>query len=281
MAQDNWGRDAFERIEPLLAQVDDDTLAPMSTSVTGAAMAAIAVSKLVMEPAMYATFQRLAALEDFDFDMRHVDGLADLAWGTLYVAKETARLRHALTRSRLPDDLVQEATAIKARMQSCCEYHLIDHPEAGTEVERLRAGRGHRDLALDLLGYADLYQRYQPVVATDSKHYRASDAADALRLSKELFGLLGDALIERERSVSAQLNRAWTLLVDSYNEVRTVGHFLFRRDPVTADQMFPSLFAVGRAPQTRRGNDEPIDDLPPLPPEDPAAQPDAPSAAQA
>lgn len=273
MAQDNWGRDAFERIEPLLAQVDDDALAPMNTSITEASLAAVGASQLVMEPALYARFQSVASAAAPEFDMRHVDGLADLAWGTLYAAMEAARLRHALTRSRLPDDLVQHASETKARMQSCCEYHLLDHPQAGTEVERLRAGRGHRDLAMDLHGYAVLYQKHQDLLETDRKHYRASDVADAFRLSKEILALLGGALVERERSLTAQLNRAWTLLVDSYGEVRALGHFLLRHDLVTAEQMFPSLFTVGRAPQPRRGGNEPVDDLPPLPPETPAPTP--------
>lgn len=267
MGREERARAAYERILPRLELVDEAALAPRSTNMAEAALAAIGVAQRVAEPALYVRFQSMAGAE---FDIAHAHNLGDLAWGTLYVAMETEKIRFVLSRSRLPEELLAEATEIERRMQACCEYLLADHPTAGPEVERLRAGRGHRDLAADLHGYTALYKAYKELLEKDPKNYRASDVDDALRLGEEIFSLIGGSLTEKERSASAQLLRAWTLLLKSYEEVRAVGHFLLRHDTDSAELMFPSLFTVGRAARSRRGDDAPVVDLPGLPDELPA-----------
>jgi hypothetical protein len=213
-----------------------------------------------------------------------VDDLVDLAWGTLYAAIQADKLRYVLTRSRLPAALLEQATEVEQRMQACCEYHLADHPVAGPEVERLRAGHGHRDLAADLHGYAMLYKEHEPLLASDLKHYRASDVEDAIRLSEEIYAVIGGSLTEKAQSATAQMHRAWTLLKQCYDEVSAAGRFLFRHDATTAGLMFPSLIAVGRSASTRRrdeAGDEPAGDEPAVLAAPPAVQPGTDIAAQA
>ncbi|WP_437896447.1 hypothetical protein [Sorangium sp. So ce124] len=68
---------------------------------------------------------------------------------------------------------------IEGRMQALFEYHLSDDPVIKPELDRLRPGTGHRDLANDLLGYARIYELRADVVKDDRKLYRAGDAARA------------------------------------------------------------------------------------------------------
>lgn len=250
IANDEHVWQAYDRIQPRLQAVADSELAAPKTNIAEAALVATAVARRVVEPDLYARFQAQAAAGELD--MAHVDDLGDLAWGTLYAAMKADRLRYVQTRARLPEDLLSRASEVEQRMQACCEYHLADHPTAGLEVERLRAGKGHRDLAGDLYGYATLYRQHEALLANDSKHYRASDAGEAFHLSREIYALLGDALVDKQRLASEELVRAWTLLLASYNEVGAVGRYLLRRDPDTATLLFPSLVTAGRAPRRRR-----------------------------
>jgi hypothetical protein len=268
MGREKRARAAYARILSRLEQVDETALAPRTTNMSEAALASIGVAERVAEPALYARFQSIPATE---FDIAHADDLGDLAWGTLHAAMEADKIRYVLSRSRLPEGLLDEATEVKNRMQASCEYLLAEDPTAGPEVERLRAGRGHRDLAADLHGYAALYEAHQALLEKDPKNYRPSDMDDALRLGEEIFSLVGGSLTEKERSASAQLVRAWTLLLQSYEEVRATGHYLLRHDKASAEMMFPSLFTIGRAPRSRRDDDAPVVDLPGLPDEPTAA----------
>lgn len=252
MATEDRAQAAFERILPRIEQVTDTELAPTNTNIPEAALAAIGVAERVLEPTLYARFQSLSATE---FDIAHVNDLSDMAWGTLYAANQAEKLRYVLTRARLPPTLLILATEVEQRMQACCEYHLADHPVAGPEVERLRAGHGHRDMAADLYGYTMLYKEYEPLLSSDKKHYRASDMEDAIRLSEEIYGIIGGSLTEKAQSASAQMYRAWTLLKQCYGEVGAAGRFLFRHDAATAEIIFPSLFTVSRSAPTRRRDD--------------------------
>lgn len=274
IANDERVWQAYDRIQPRLQTVADSELAPTNTNMAEAALVATAVARRVTEPELYARFQAQAAAGELD--MAHVDDLGDLAWGTLHAAIKADRLRYVLTRARLPEDLLARASAVEQRMQACCEYHLADHPTAGPEVERLRAGHGHRDLADDLYGYAALYRAHEALIARDIKHYRASDANEAFHLSREIYALLGDALVAKQRSASAELVRAWTLLLASYGEVSAVGRYLLRRDPATAATLFPSLVAAGRTARRRRGAPAGAEPSPPQDP--PTAQPTEPAA---
>lgn len=255
---------AFGRIQARIDALSDEELAAGNTNMAEGAVAAVGVAARISEPDILGRYQSLPATE---FDLTHVNDLADLAWGTLHAARMADQARHGLSRARLPPDLVATATATRARMQACCEYHLDEHPVAGSELARLRAGQGHRDLADDLLGYAALYQEHRALLERDTRHYRAEDADEAVRLGETIYALLGDAITAESRSAVNQLVRAWTLLVRSYAEVSETGRWLFRHDAATAERLFPSLFTIGRSTRPRRRDDapdtgEPADQVP-------------------
>ena len=140
-------------------------------------------------------------------------------------------------------------------MQACCEYHLNDHPEVGPHLAALRSGSGHQDLAADLLGYAGVYREHWDVLSADKKHFRPADADDAVKIAEEMIALLGARLGPEARLAADHLARAWTLLLDTYEEVASTGQWLVRHE-ANAEHAFPSLFSLVRTRRSRKPKPE-------------------------
>jgi hypothetical protein len=122
-------------------------------------------------------------------------------------------------------------------------------------LRMLSPGTGHRDLATDLLGYAEIDEARPAEAASDTTNYRATDVADARRIAGEILAHLSAAMSPKARDAYDLLQRAWTLLLQIYFEVQKVGLCLLRHDP-RQDEWFPSLFAAGRSGRPRKKKDE-------------------------
>jgi len=122
-------------------------------------------------------------------------------------------------------------------------------------LEKPRPGNGHQDLALDLLGYADIYTARPKEVAADTTNYRATDIGDARRVAGEILSHLAAAQSPKARDAYDLLQRAWTWLLRVYAEVQEVGRCLLRYDP-RRDERFPSLFAAAKAGRPRKKKGE-------------------------
>ena len=62
------------------------------------------------------------------------------------------------------------------------------------------------------------------------------------KIAGEILSHLSAAMSPQAKEAYELLQRAWTVLLDVYFEVREVGQCLLRRDP-KRDEWFPSLFA--------------------------------------
>ena len=245
------GQIAYEGLQPLLAALPEDELLTINIDMTGAAIGAIGVAERAREPALLARFQSLPPSE---FDPTQIELLLMLGWAALYVATRIGEGRGS-GRAKLPPELVESAITLETRMQICCEYHLGDHPEAGGHLARLRPGNGYRDLAADLLGYAELYRIYQDVLSRDFKHYRATDEAEAVQTAEQIYTLLGEVVTAEPQISSIDARRIWTLLVPTYENVAETGRWLLRREASRAERLFPSLFLVSRAGRRSRSGE--------------------------
>ena len=243
------GKAAFDMLLPRYDAMSADTLVMINADVGLAAVAALGVAARANAPEMLLRFKSLPATE---FDVKTVEELPTMAWACWFAATEDQRARAMTTEAKLPADLVQKAVAIEARMQACCEYYFNDDPEIGPYVAMLRSGSGHRDLAADLLGYAGIYREHYAIVSVDKKHFRATDADDAVTVAEEMLAQLGNRLGPEGRDTHHYLVRAWTLLLDTYEEVAATGRWLSRREP-GADKLFPSLYALARTRHGGRG----------------------------
>lgn len=242
------GQAAFQAIQPQLVVLSDDELLPINVDMTAAAIGAIGVADRAREPSLLARFQSLPLGE---FDVTQLDRLSELGWAGLYVVSFASH-PGGRGRSKLPGDLVEYASTLEARMQICCEYHLGDHPVAGPQVTALRSGQGYRDMAADLLGYSGLYGTYKDVLSRDTKHYRESDEADAVRTAEQIYTLLGEAVTAETTISNIEVRQVWTLLVRTYEDVAETGQWLLRNEPRRAERLFPSLFRVSRSGRRRR-----------------------------
>jgi hypothetical protein len=241
-------RAAFVAIEPAAKDVPADQLATGNLNIIAVAIAAVGVSSRCTDPALYARFQSLPAGE---FDMRNLDGLSNLAWGTWHAGNLAQSIKAQKSAAKLPADLVHLALQVESRLQRCCEYYFSDDPALSIELARLRPGVDYPDLAADLAGYARIYEAKLDVVSKDTKFFRPTDREDALRISAQIISHLGEGVTAEVTSASDAAVRCFTLLSRSYEEVASAGRWLQRRDP-NVETFFPSLYAVARRAPSRK-----------------------------
>lgn len=233
----------FRVVEPRLFLIPRHILVTPNVDVQIAATFAIGLSRTLQADSVRKRFRNLTKCGEYDD--RCVDELPVVARAAWYVRHKVLLGQATRSEAQLPLSLVEQATTLRARMLKCVEYHLGDHPEEAATIAALRAGQGYQDLANDLLGFADMYERRRDEIAHDKRAYRSTDAAGARRLAGQILSLLGaQGSPEQGRWVDLQ-SRAWTLLLQVYDEVRRGGRFLFARE--NPDTMFPSLVAVARA----------------------------------
>ena len=236
------GEAALDALGPTLADLSEGEMITVNLDVEVATYAALGVVGFVSDADVRARF---AQLPEEELDITHVDGLGDACFATLHAIAEARAAGALKDGAAVPAALTAEATELEERMQALCEYHFSDDPEIKPELDRLRSGSGHRDLANDLLGYARIYELRAGVVEADGKYYRAGDAARAKELAGLMIQKLSAAMTPRARAAYDRYVRVWTLLNQRYDEVRAAGVWLYRKDSLV-QQRFPSLFAAAR-----------------------------------
>jgi hypothetical protein len=158
-------------------------------------------------------------------------------------------------------------------MQELCEYKFKRDTKIAPLLALLRPGSGYRDLAGDLLGYAGIYLMMPKEVASDETNYRSTDVADAHRIAGEILAHVAASMTPKAREAYELMQRAWTLLVQTYFEVQEVGKTLLRRDP-KRDDWFPSLYAAGKSGRPRKKKGDAV--APGTPSDDASPKADAP-----
>ena len=240
---------AFSTLKDRLDELDGYRRA--NTDIDRAAILAAAVGRMVRASELRARF---ASLPGAYFDVDLVDILEPAALATWYAS---LRLRDATVLSSaatVPAALVGEATTVKQRMMRVLAYNLDDDVDVASKLDDIRQGTGHVDLASDLMRLARLYDEHASALAQDNRLYRAGDADEARRLALAIHQILGDGL-EGDREYWADYRlRAWSFLVNTYEEVSAAGRWLFRNDE--PERHFPSLYTVGRQRRRPAGNDD-------------------------
>ena len=213
----------------------------LTVDLQDAVIRALGVARFVAQAGVRARFELLPPEL---FDPTHLDELLTLALATHHGHVELQTLRAGGSTAKLPADLVAQAGEVRGRMLELCEYMFRRDLRLALEVASIRSGTGYKDEAVDLVRLANIYDEQAETVARDPINYRATDAADARRLSQAILHELGNSQGADERAQLAIVTGLWTLLLRCYDEVQTAGSFLFRnQDP---ERKFPSLF-------TRRG----------------------------
>ncbi|MBK9264049.1 MAG: hypothetical protein IPM54_30135 [Polyangiaceae bacterium] len=237
------GKLALAQLAPRLKTLQPEDLLSTRIDLDAAAFAALATYMRATAPALRARFQKQH--DAGEFDIAHLDDLEELAFAVLYAHAEASAHRASDSGAKLPAALVERAIELEARMQALCEYHFRDDPEIAAELDRLRPGTSHRDLASDLNGYARIYDLRRDIVALDRKHYRETDLVDARAVAGVIFTTLSAGASSKARIAQDTLARAWTLLCRSYDEVRAVGLYVLRHN-ADKHRFFPSLFSAAK-----------------------------------
>jgi hypothetical protein len=240
------GEKALLQLMPRLNTLSADRLDRPRVDLDAAASGAIELARLVREPTLRSRFR---ALPPSEFDPEWLELLEPLGWALWHVHRAHQSAGAATVGAVVPVALSEAAVELERRMQTCVEYHLADHPEAGPKVAFLRVGTGYRDLAGDLMGYAELYRDYRDELCHDRKHYREGDADEAVQLATRLFEAL--ALGQGDQHRLTLRDRAWTLLARCYEEIGATGRWLLRHDP-NVGVLFPPLHALGRLGAVRK-----------------------------
>ncbi|NUN16044.1 MAG: hypothetical protein HUU55_20650 [Myxococcales bacterium] len=230
---------AYESIRERSEQLPASSLAKINVNLDDAALRAIRVGNVANKAPFFARFVHLGTEE---FDIAHVKNLPTYGWALYHTRVLFLSVEVTLSGTKLPATLTRDGQDTRKRMLRCADYYLKDDPTFGPELDAIRAGQGYSDLARDLAQLATIYQQNETLLAFDTKYYRATDAADALRLSGEILLTLADGLTPEQRVHMDRVTRVYTLLRQSYLEVRAAAMFLFRHEPLLL-QEFPSLWA--------------------------------------
>lgn len=252
-------RNAYNAVLPRVEALSIDQRTPITVDLQDAIIIALGVAQFVDQAEARARF---ALLPPEVFDPAHIDDLPTLALAAHhgYVLLQTARAGG--TEAMLSAELVAEAGEVRTRMLELCEYVFRRDPALSTEVASIRTGTGYKDLATDLVRLAKIYEDQAELVARDPINYRASDAADARRLSQTIMHQLSQNQNAGERHHYSVLTGIWTLLRGCHAEVQAAGTFLYRNQDEAGK--FRSLFTR----RSRRARPEPA---PPATPEPEAA----------
>ncbi len=236
-----------------------DLLVPR-LDIRAAALAALGVYAFVtqVEP-LHARFQKQSTIGEFDIES--IEGLKAASFLVFLTHAQAEAAGAFATDVKVPATLMQEGIEVEARMQELCEYKFKRDPKIAPLLALLRPGSGYRDLAGDLLGYADIYVMRPKQVASDETNYRSTDVADARRIAGDILAHLAAAMTPKAKEAYELMQRAWTLLVQTYFEVQEVGTCLLRRDP-KRDEWFPSLYAAGKSGRPRKKKDGAADEAP-------------------
>ena len=191
------------------------------------------VAMLESEPAIVLRLQSLPATE---LDPRHLEELRPMAlalsWAAQHVKSEQAVASNAL----VPSHVIEVGYAIRARMLELVSYHLRRIPSCWAEIEDIRYGSGHLDLASDLDRLAKLIVDHLPALQNDTLNYVATDVTEARANAVTIRTAYNSTATAKWTD---RARRVFALLDDSYSEVRAAAQFILRHEPAAEERFVP------------------------------------------
>lgn len=260
-AESDSAEAALAALTPRLLRLAAETVDQPRVDVRAAA--SFVLSEVVPKVTAPALLRRLQSLPAAEFDFSAVADLKPAALAALASQANLAAAAAQASGVRLPADLHEEATLVKARMLKVCAHQFEDHPRLGAEVADIRAGIGYLDLAEDLLRLAVLYKTEAATVALDRRYYDAKDLGRARALAERITGELRHG--QSGNTARDLAWRAYAFLEARYEEVASACRFLERK--AGGAEQFPSLRAATGLNRRRSRTKE----LPEPPPAQPPA----------
>ncbi len=253
------GEAGWVAIEPKARALPVDQIQRMSVNLYDGGLRAIHLGRFATSEPVAARIARLPADE---LDAQAFEILEPCGWAALHVSMQAEVAAVAESRATVPGALAAEGLEQVLRMRALADYYFADDPVLGPELASIRKGSGHKDLALDLVRYAAIYDAHHALVSRDPKHYRPGDASNARRLADAINEALAASQGPTAREWIEQKARVFTLLRNAYDEVHATLSWLFRRDPAAQRQL---IHLHGPAPKAA-SKPKPAEATPPAAP---------------
>ena len=224
-------RSAFERVSERLAALDGARISKLSLGVSKTVVVVLAahprIAKLVPE-----LKERIV-----DFPAEKVDELRDLALAAWYARQAPLPVEQEKSVKQLVDEGMTLRRTLLLEAEALAALGLLRQ----SQVDALRGGRGHLNLADGLLSLKRLYRESWRAIA--AKTAVTTDHLErAEKIGIELMQALGgNEVLQRGRARDVE-NRAMTLLVQTYDELRAAVVYV-RWKQRDADKIAPSLYA--------------------------------------
>jgi len=229
------GRSAWEEVrDAVLARTGTAARRPNVEVQEAAERVMSAMGALHADPTLYGRMKVLAEHGMFRFE--RLGRAQTLAWA-LWYCRSQAKASTALPAWKVPQALVDEGAAVRARMLRVMKYHLEFDAEDGPKVMSVTLGNDRRELANHLQLLGEVATAHADLLAGD-RQWRAADVKRAFELSKEFSLALGasDAVDWDERSAVL-----YAMLQEAYADVLATGRWLLREQPGEGERRFPKL----------------------------------------
>lgn len=204
------------------------------------------VAMLESEPAIVARLESLPAAE---LDPRHLQELKPMALALSWAAQQVKSEQAVTSNALVPSAVIELGYALRARMLELVSYYLRRIPACWAEIEDIRLGSGHLDLASDLDRLAKLVLDHLPALQNDTLNYVATDVAEARATAVTIRTAYNSTTTAKWTD---RARRVFALLDDSYSEVRAAAQFVLRHEPAAEERFVP--LRQGGTGRPRRAN---------------------------
>jgi hypothetical protein len=265
------GENAFKQLESALRAMTQDEIMPMTVDAQEAALAALALVSVARDPKR---LERLSLLMPALLEPKAIDQLELAAWATWYAHTQLQTELAQAKGAKVDADTYEASGRHLNKLLKLVEYHVGDQPRVAVELADIRSGAGYQDRATDLVRAAALFDRHHDELEQDARYYDAGLGDGARRYAEAIVESLRASLGRTAAEWSDLRSRAWSQMVQLYDQVRAAGEYVFRNEPEQAD-LFQKLRQVVVPNRRMRKDPTPAD-----PPETPAsvAGPNGPAA---
>lgn len=177
------------------------------------------------EQARFAAFD---GLEGFKASM--LDTLALAAQALWLVASKRAVIGGGDSARASLTALAQDGMALRSRIIKSVIYNLGDDPEVTTTIDKVRVGRGYRDLADDLQVLARLCTEHAAALA-DDRRFDPAAPREAEALAARILALITQDSSADDADLKTEAHRLHALIRAHYGVVRALAQFILRDDP--------------------------------------------------
>lgn len=255
-AQVSEGQRAFDALVAKLEAVAERDRVMPNVDLQDAALATLAIAERVADPSLAERVEKQVKAGEFARDT--IERAQQYAWAAVHIRRKLVLAADTRSEAKVSKSLADESAAVVERMRRVCDYNLDDLDGLAPVLAHLRLGTGYLDRANDLEEYAALYREHHAVVSKDSKHFRATDEVDALRLSAALYRALGVRADDAEHDWSALQSAAWPTLLELFTALRRIGVYLSGGD----ESAWPTLVTAARAMGRKSANPRPTEPSP-------------------